>query len=183
VTEQIDRREALDRWSKRHDDAVAFMLFGAGQEVMRALLPTPSAEEHLAKGVIAKDPELLSIWMTTEYKTQAGYIDAIYGASWSVQAFNGDPKTVTCMTVCEVKTGEVIAGEVIRQLTKYRDALLATVRQNGIGEKPKVKMLLAHVRPIAPSAKKLLDWVGISVFWIDLPTSQVEASPDEKVTP
>ena len=168
-----DRREELDRWSQEHDRAVAFLLCtGAGRKLLLLSLYERFGGDLLSD----REKWKVSYDAMTEVPLGSGFADiwiSLIGES-VVDRFSKEDYSL----ICEVKTGAVIAGEVIRQLRRYEQAI---EKATGYDAKPrsdrlrwsysKNMLVLAHCKPLSTAARLLLQRERIAT--IDL--SVVEA--------
>lgn len=160
--ESEDRREALDRWSGNHDRAVAFLTCtGAGRGRVFDAVGTPSPQE----GQVSC--QLKRWWMGAERPAGRGFIDVYAGQIYRLefdQKSNRLADETRRTIICEVKTGRVIAGEVLRQIRRYQAAVSEEKTPNGLrlGDRGNEIMLMcAHTQPLSIAARDLFLREGV----------------------
>ena len=153
-----NRREELDRYSARHDCAVAY------------LLCTPDGRKHLASILrvqfVGTDIKKTTYSAQTELMLGNGSADIFFALHSATDDSWSRRSRETVRLICEVKTGTVIAGEVIRQLRRYERALSKEDLDVYLYGEPSARttLVLAHCQPVSAPALILLAHEGIRLI-------------------
>lgn len=157
----MDRKEVLDRWSQEHDRACAFL--------------TCTAEGRAIVGdiLVADRPDGVSDvrWGIGAEKTcGSGFVDVLAWTTWATKIpASGYTESHRAYCVVEVKTGAVVAGEVLRQLRRYEAGVEADFekearRRGNIHFRNDIEyvvLVLAHTQPLTTAALDLLHREGV----------------------